>query len=175
MSAREANYNAIAAFGRASRSEGRPSSVRVFLVTLLAFFFIVLMTGLVAGVMMYRSVAGDRVDTGAARMQSGLLASNIRANDMSGALGVGEGPEGRSLVMMKRDVDGGRYEVRVYLYQGNVVQEVAAAGAAYAPERAQKLFESGAFDFSLDGSLLSIRTDQGTTNVALRSRQGGGS
>ena len=175
MSLREVNYNAVASPGRAKRSQGQSSSIRIFMVSLLAVFFVVLMTGLAAGVAMYQSVASDQLDTSAARMQSGLLASNIHANDEENSFGVGNGPEGRALVLTKQDVDGDRYEVRFYLYQGHVVQEVSVAGSAYTPERAQKLIASDSFDFELYGSLLAIRTDQGTTNIALRSYQGGAS
>lgn len=175
MSAREINYNSVASFERSKRPQDQSSNIRIFMVSLIAVFFVVLMTGLAAGVAMYQSVANDQFDTSAARMQSGLLASNIHANDEAGALGTGNGPEGRSLVLAKRDADGDRYEVRFYLYQGHVVQEVSMAGSAYTPERAQQLLASDTFDFELYGSLLAIRTDQGTTNVALRSRQGGAS
>lgn len=179
MSLREVNYTTIAPSGRFERPQRRSSSIRIFMVALLAMFFVVLMAGLAAGVAMYRAVADDQADMAAERMQSGLLASCIRANDESGALGMGDGPEGPSLVMMKEDADGGRYEVRFYLYQGAVVQEVASAGAACAPEHAQKLYASRSFDVGFengrDGALITIRTDQGATNIAVRSWQGGAS
>ena len=40
-------------------------------------------------------------------------------------------------------------------------------------ERAQPLLASSTFKFDLHDDLLVIRTDQGSTNVALRSYQGG--
>lgn len=173
MSYAEINYNAVASYERSLRPQKKTKSNRVFTVILLAVFFVVLMVGLAAGVAMYQSVANNQLDTNAARMQSGLLASNIHANDSKNALGTGNGPEGRSLVLSKQDADGGKYETRLYLYDGHIVQEYSVAGAAYTPERAQPLLSSKTFDFELHGSLLVIRTDQGSTNIALRSYQGG--
>ena len=173
MSVHEINYNAVASFEKAKAPERKSSAIRIFTVVLLAIFFVVLMTGLAAGVAMYQAVANNQLDTSAARMQSGLLASNIHANDEDDALGTGNGPEGRSLVLTKQDADGNKYEMRLYLYEGYVVQEYSVAGAAYTPERAQQLLASNSFDFDLYGNLLVIHTDQGATNIALRSYQGG--
>ena len=173
MSSIDVDYNAVTAYERSKISDSKVRSSRVYTVILLAVFFVVMMGGLAAGVSMYQSVANNQIDTNMARMQSGLLASNIHANDSMNALGTGNGPEGRALVLSKEDADGQKYEVRLYLYQGHIVQEYSVAGAAYTPERAQPLLPSTTFDFELLGDLLIIHTDQGATNIALRSRQGG--
>ncbi|MBQ9003100.1 MAG: DUF4860 domain-containing protein [Eggerthellaceae bacterium] len=169
------DYNSVASFERGKSAQSRTRGTHTFTAVLLAIFFVVLMCGMAAGVAMYQSVANNQLDTNKARMQAGLLASNVRANDAANALGTGNGPEGRALVLTERDADGGAYEARIYLYQGNIVQEYSIAGAAYTPERAQPLIKSNTFDFELHGELLVIRTDQGATNIALRSHQGGAS
>ncbi len=173
MSSIDVDYNAVTAYERSKISDSKVRSSRVYTVILLAVFFVVMMGGLAAGVSMYQSVANNQIDTNMARMQSGLLASNVRSNDTAGALGTGNGPEGRALVLTEKADDGSVYEMRIYLYEGKIVQEYAVAGAAYNPERAQTLLESSQFDFRLRGNLLSIYTDQGATNVAMRSSQGG--
>lgn len=175
MSAIDVDYNAVTAYERSKMAKPSAGNSRVFTIVLLAVFFIVMMGGLAAGVAMYQSVANNQIDTNMARMQSGLLASNVHANDAANSLGTGNGPEGRSLVLTERAQDGSAYEMRIYLYQGHIVQEYSLAGAAYTPERAQELISSSTFDFELHGSLLVIRTDQGATNIALRSYQGGAS
>lgn len=169
----EIDYNAVAAYERSKASGSRAANARTFTIVLLAVFFIILMSGLAVGVAMYQAVANNQLETNAARMQAGLLASNVHANDAAGALGTGNGPEGRALVLTERGSDGGSYEMRMYLYEGNIVQEFSTAGSAYNPERAQPLLASTTFDFELHGDLLVIYTDQGATNVALRSYQGG--
>lgn len=173
MSNLEINYNDVASFENSRSPQQRTRTIHLFTSILMAVFFVVLMTGLAAGAAMYQAVANNQLDTNAARMQSGLLASNVHANDEVNALGTGNGPEGRSLVLTKHDADGGRYEMRLYLYRGHIVQEYAIAGEAYTPERAQSLLASKSFDFEMHGNLLVIYTDQGATNIALRSYQGG--
>lgn len=173
MSIVDIDYNAVTSYERSKLANPKVRSSRTYMVILLAVFFVVMMGGLAAGVSMYQSVANNQIDTNMARMQSGLLASNVRSNDTLAALGTGNGPEGRALVLTEKAEDGSAYEMRIYLYQGKIVQEYAVAGAAYNPERAQPLLDSTSFDFRLRGNLLSIYTDQGATNVAMRSDQGG--
>lgn len=174
MSAFEVDYNSVASFERSKLPGRRAAGTRAFTIALLAVFFVVLLGGLAAGVTMYRSIAEAQSEADAARLQAGLLSSYAHAADALDAVGAGNGPEGRSLVLTERADDGGLYETRLYLHEGQVVQEYAIAGTAYDPERAQPLVASGTFDFELDGGLLVIRTDQGETDVALRSAQGGG-
>ncbi len=169
----EIDYNAVAAYERSKTPKGKVANTRTFTIVLLAVFFIILMSGLAIGVAMYQAVANNQLETNAARMQAGLLASNVHSNDTASALGAGNGPEGRALVLTEHGDDGDSYEMRMYLYNGNIVQEYSTAGSAYNPERAQALLASTTFDFELHGELLVIYTDQGATNVALRSYQGG--
>ncbi len=173
MSASEVNYSAVASFERSKLPEDKIGSSHVFAVILLAVFFIVMMAGLAAGVSAYRTVASNQVNTNDARMQAGLLVSNIHANDRADTVETARGPEGPALVLVEKADDGSAYELRFYQYRGQVVQEYALADAEYKPERAQQLFATKTFDFELNGNLLVIRTDLGTTNVALRSYQGG--
>ena len=172
MSMMEIDYNAVASFERSKAPEKKTSGTLYFTVALLVVFFVVLMTGLASGVAMYQAVANNQIDTNNARMQAGLIASNIHANDTANSIGTGEGPEGRALVLTNK-IGESAYEMRIYLYEGQIVQEYSVAGSEYTPGRAQPLIESATFDFEQYGNLLVIKTDQGATNVALRSYQGG--
>lgn len=168
------NYAIVSAFER-SKDEGKQqrSTSRLFTVVLMAVFFIVLMIGLVSGVMMYRHVVSIQEETNVSHLQTGLVANIVHVNDTVYSVNEGEGPEGRALVLIE-EINGSSYETRIYRYSGYIVQEYAIAGRDYAPTRATQLFESDTFDFSFDGKMLTITTDQGSVNVALRSRQGGG-
>lgn len=172
MSALEIDYNSVASFERSRAPERRGLSSRVFTIALLVIFFMVLMSGLAAGVAMYQAVANNQIDTNNARMQAGLLASNVHINDAYNAIGVSQGPEGRALVL-SNEIDGSKYEMRIYLFEGHIVQEYSPSGVQYSPGRAQPLLESSVFEFEQYGNLLVIHTDQGATNIALRSYQGG--
>ena len=169
----EVNYNAVAAYERSSAPQKQRNVTHVYTALLLAVFFIVLLAGSAVAVAMYQAVANNQLETNAARMQAGLLVSNVHVNDTMNAIGTGNGPEGRALVLTEHAEDGGAYEMRIYLYKGNVVQEYSLAGSAYTPERAQPLVSSSTFDFTLRDNLLILSTDQGATDIALRSYQGG--
>ena len=172
MSMGDINYASVMSFERTREPKSLRSSTRVFTIVLLAVFFIALMIMLASGVTMYRSVANDQLEANAMRIQAGLLTNTVHANDVAGAVGEGTGPEGRALVLTRVDADGDKFETRLYLYQGEIVQETAMAGRPYAPERAEQLMDSSTFDFELADGLLVISTDHGDTAIALRSDQG---
>lgn len=167
------NYAIVSAFER-SKEQGakKSSSSRLFAVVLMCVFFIALMAALAAGVIVYKHVADTQKQVNVTHLQSGLVANIVHGNDNLNSVTEGEGPQGKALVLVET-INGGQYETRVYQYNGAIVQEYAISGRDYAPERATRLFESNTFDFSFDGELLTITTDQGPVSVALRSGQGG--
>ena len=167
------NYAVVSAFERSKRTTRKEASSRTFTIALMAVFFVALMAGLAAGVSIYRSVSQVQQSANEMRLESGLLANSVHVADAADAVEVGEGPEGKALVLVER-LDSGTYETRIYQYAGNIVQEYAIQGRDYTPERAQVLTPSATFDFSLSDNLLTVSTDQGLFNVALRSDQGGG-
>lgn len=167
------NYAVVSAFERSKRTTAKEASSRTFTIALMAVFFMALMAGLAAGVSIYRSVAQVQASANDMRLESGLLANSVHVADAADAVEVGQGPEGPALVLVER-LDTGSYETRIYQYQGSIVQEYALAGREYAPDRAQVLTRSAVFDFTYEGNLLSVRTDHGSFDVALRSAQGGG-
>lgn len=166
------NYALVSAFERSKGDKGRHSTPRMFTALLMAVFFIALMAGLAAGAMTYRSISGVQAANNDVHLQAGLIPNTIHVNDAFYAVEEGVGPEGRSLVLIE-SIESGTYETRIYLYKGSVVQEYAIAGRDYNPVNATPLFESETFDFTFDGTMLSITTDKGTSDVTLRSRQGG--
>ncbi|MDO4399666.1 MAG: DUF4860 domain-containing protein [Coriobacteriia bacterium] len=167
------NYAVVSAFERSKVTSRKEASSRTFTIALMAVFFVALMAGLAAGVSIYRSVAQVHVSANEMRLESGLLANSVHVADAADAVDVGQGPEGKALVLVER-LESGTYETRIYQYQGNIVQEYAIQGRDYAPDRAQVLTPSATFDFTYDKNLLTVSTDQGSFDVALRSAQGGG-
>lgn len=165
------NYAIVSAFER-SKEQGKKqrSWSQLFAIALMLVFFVALMGGLASGAAMYKHVSDAHAQVNDARLQSGLLANTVHVNDAVDSVGEGKGPEGRSLVLAE-NIDGNAYETRIYRYEGHIVQEYAISGKEYAPTRATKLFKSDTFDFSLNGQLLTISTDQGSFDIALRSQQ----
>lgn len=176
MTRLDVNYATVASFERSKAPERERSSSRLFTVALMAVFFVVLMAGLAVGATVYRSVAASQATANETRMVSGLLASNIHVNDAADAVEVGAGPEGKALVLVQR-LASGTYETRIYEFQGQVLQEYAVAGSSYDPERAVPLLDSSTFGFTFQDGLITIVTDSGTYDIAMRSDQsdeGGG-
>lgn len=171
---RDLNYAFVRAFERSKAPEKQRSTLRLFTLLLLAVFFIALMGGLAAGANIYRSVVEVQTHTGDVQMLSGFLANTAHANDAIDAVEQGEGPEGPALVLVE-SLPTGTYETRVYKHEGVIMQEYAIAGRPYNPENAIPLFESQLFDFAFDGELITVNTDLGTLDVAVRSDQGGAS
>lgn len=164
---------ALAAAAHPNVDEGKTSAAKkVFPIFILAVFFLALLLALVSGAIVYKSISDSTASANNARQGAGLICNAVHSNDEKGAIAVGSGPEGRSLVI-KETLDSGTYETRFYLYEGKIVQEYSIEGASYSPAKASTVTESDTFSFSYSHGLLTVTTDQGTAEVALRSVTGG--
>ncbi len=166
----ETMVEAVASTGKRVHSRKTPGGG--FAVALFAVFIVIDLLALVMGVSSYQSVNDMQQQTDQRMLLMGPIRSAIRANDTKDGVGVGKGPEGKSLVLLQH-VGSDTYETRIYKYQGNVVEEYSLGGNPYTPERATVLAPSSSFDFSYDGGLLSVTTDAGTVHVALHTAKGG--
>ena len=144
---------------------------RLFILALFGILTVSLVLVFALGTNAYQSLEQARTSGQQVRLQSSLLATTVRAMDEAGAASVGKGPEGPALVMTEQ-AGQDRYQIRLYHYQGQLVQEYAAAGMPYDPESATVLCRTQQFSFSIDHDLITLVTDAGKTYVALRS--GGG-
>ncbi|MCI8468908.1 MAG: DUF4860 domain-containing protein [Eggerthellaceae bacterium] len=155
------------------RGSGRTHEYgRVFTALLFALFVITLLLAIMAGTRVYSALSDMRTQTDDDRLAMGLLVNSVRADDAIDAVSVGAGPEGPALVLTER-LNSGSYETRIYLYQGQVVQEYSVAGTPYTPDKATPVVRTDTFTFTYSDGLLSIVTDEGTADVALRSVRGG--
>ncbi|MBR0404709.1 MAG: DUF4860 domain-containing protein [Eggerthellaceae bacterium] len=166
------NYAMVSAFERSKKPEVHRAPSQLFMLVLMAVFFIALMGGLAAGAGIYSAVVQTHSYTDDVHLQSGLLANTVHVNDSVYAVERGEGPEGPALVLVE-SLEYGTFETRVYQYKGTIFTEYAISGRDYNPTSATPLFRSDAFEFAFDGELLTMTTDKGTLEVALRSTQGG--
>lgn len=154
------------------RTQTRTSPMGIFLMALFAVFLVVDIIAVVLGTDAYAAIHRRYQEDEQAQAVLGPVIAAVRANDTQGALGVGTGPEGRSLVLIE-SLDTGTYETRIYLWQGKIVEEYALAGAAYTPQKATVLAEATSFDFSYSKGLLTLRCNTYEQSVALRSVQDG--
>lgn len=147
-------------------------SNRMFAAILFCLFIIILLFTFLFGISVYQSLNTMAETESTQRVEQSFLANVIHSNDIHHAIRVGEGPEGRSLVFFEEVEGAGNYETRLYSYNGSIVYEYALAGTPYAPQKALQLFESELFDFSYTDNLLTINTDSGSVDIALRSEEG---
>lgn len=168
---KQTNSNLVKALTAIRSTNAAKNRSGIFSGLLMVVFLAMLILALVLGVTTYQKVANAQFSSNDARLGLQLIANNVRTYDGSGNVKVGQGPEGRSLVLVEKG-DGQNFETRIYLYNGTIVQEYSFEGSVYTPDKAVKLVDSSKFHISYDSDLLTIVTDQGEANVALRSRQG---
>lgn len=157
---------------RSAEARGGKARGRAFITLLFAVIALFLLLALLAGMSAYRAVNDVRSASDDTRLGLSLIANSIRSADGIDAVGVADGPEGLALVLTER-LEAGDYETRLYAYQGAVMEEYARAGTGFNPGKAREIVSSELFDFSYSDGLLTVRTDQGSTSVALRSVRGG--
>ena len=156
----------------AMNDDKQSSSRRVFPILLLCVFFVALLLALIAGVAVYKTTSDTQSRVNAQRESLSLITNVVRANDSAAAIATGEGPKGKSLVIVE-NLASGTYETRLYSYEGRIVEEYSLASSPYTPEKASTVAESNTFSFTYENGLLSVTCDQGTAEVALRYMQGG--
>lgn len=131
----------------------------------LALYLVLLGTVLVlAGVggRLYGVLSDSRAANDARRASLTYVAARLRA---AGAVRVEGRPEGDALVLD----DGSGYETRLYLYNGALVEEYAAADTDYRPAAAEKVADTRIFTVVQDGARYIITTDDGEVHVTLHS------
>lgn len=163
----------LRAKGSLARAQGhRPAAqkARPLSTILVILLLLVSVASLGVGAQVYRSIHQASSSDDSFRLSSALLMNTVRSQDRALAVGSAPGPEGPVLKLVSH-LDSGDYETRLYLYQGQVVREFTLAQSPLAPQSAVPVVPAQSFSFALEGDLLTLATDKGTTSVALRSPQ----
>ena len=140
-----------------------------FTVGTIALFIVGFLMLVIFGAHIYQeTVAGQQknMDT---RAQLSYFATILRDNDTAGAVSV-EGTAGAP-VLTVRDGDSG-YAFRIYLYEGQLVEEFSETDAPLDPESGQVIGKTNTFAVEKDGAGLRIATDAGSVTVYLRAEGG---
>ena len=166
-----ANNASVAAYQRLKQLDSKKRGARSISVGFIALFFILLMGTLAVGANIYAMISADQAEGDSLRLQTGILASSLNARDAHDCVEVRQGPQGDALVITEK-VSSSTFETRIYQYDGSVDIEYVVAGKEYSPQTATRLFDSNTFKVSVNGSLVSIVTDVGRSDIALRSHQG---
>lgn len=158
------------ALASALKAERVQRAGQYFTLLLFGAFVILLLLGLWLGTVAFRSITATQATTDNARLALNSVHNRVRSFDALDAFSVGSGPEGPSMVFTHK-LEAGNYENRLYLHEGALVQELAFDTDPYLPMTASTIVDTQTFAFSYDASagLLTVTTDQGTVDVALRS------
>ncbi len=162
------------AYKRTKNLNKRAVKQHSFVILIMGLFFIILLATLALGARVYASVSSHYQAGNETRVQTGMIANALHANDSRNAVSIVDGPEGAALVIAEH-LDSGTYETRIYQHQNDVCMEYAIAGRPYNPQSAAVLFSSTVFEVELSGGLVKVTTDSGEVSVSLRSEQGGAS
>ena len=155
----------------ADHEKNRSSSV--FMLVLFAFIVALSLILVVFGSSIYRHIEQTRTADNVTRAGTAYLASRIAAGDNANALSRRQGPQGDMLVLTET-VNGQNYETRLYLYNGQMLEEYKPADAMIDPASATAVVDTDTFTFSYADGLLRMETSSGVQYAALRSPQEGG-
>jgi len=155
--------------GRDTGTGSHVAAVALFAIVILVVLFLVIF-----GSSVYRSAVAHSAADDSLRATQGYIDTHIQAADAQDAISIGEGPQGSALVISEAG-DTATYEVRIYAYEGALVEEYARAGSSYVLANAQRITSCSSFEVSWADEaseshrLLKVTTDAGTTFIALRS------
>ncbi len=163
------HQEAIAGKGKLINSANRALTLVLFAVIVAC-----LLTSLVLGVGIYKNMAQGSAQLQQVRLETSLLANTLRQVDRAQAMEVRQGPQGPMLVAAEQS-GGTVFETRLYLYQGQLMQEYVASTMQVDPQNATTLAATETFEVEFDeqSGLIGITTDAGMTYVTMRSSQGG--
>lgn len=148
--------------------EQRSAASRIPSLALFALFVCALLLAMVAGVRAYDQLVARSDSADEERFSSGLIANSIKSLDSYGFIESRRGPEGNALILME-PTDAGVFETRIYEFEGQILLEYTAAEQPYDPTRATKLLDSEEFSFVIESGIISVTTDEGDTDIAIRS------
>lgn len=152
-------------------SRGGSRSAHLFTSVLFLVFVCALLLVLAAGVGVYRHIHATGAATEKARLAGALVTNVVRSKDAEAAVSLGTVPGGGQSLVLTEHFDSGTFETRLYLHDGELVEEYVPAGTAYDPTHAEPLVAASAFAVELDedAGALRVTCDDTTTLIALRS------
>ncbi len=116
----------------------------------------------------HNAVAGQNNDMQSRAILS-YLSTTVKGYDVQGTVNIEDSEYGQELVIS--DGDSG-YELRIFCYEGKLMEEYVLQNTRYLLEDAQTIGETDTFDLSLNGNILTIDTDEGRVLLCLRSEGG---
>ena len=118
------------------------------------------------GIHLFQRVTKAREDADQLRSTLSYVQNQLFVCEDKSAVYVDQGPEGDMLCLPLRE---GRYEIRIYLYEGMIREELSKPGYEPDPSEAEKIAQATSFEVDLtDPALARIRIDGREALASLR-------
>ena len=138
----------------------------LFAIGITALFLAGFLTLVVFGAKAYRATVAGQRDNNELRSQLSYISTMCKSMDASDAVTVYDSAQGQ--VLSVEDDSG--YALRLYVRDGQLVEDYSPAGSDLRPEDAEVIGSTDTFSVTRNGGLLLIRTDAGQLILHLRSR-----
>lgn len=140
------------------------------LLGLYALLIVALLLLVFVGARLYRTTERTKRANSAQRNAVAYVQGKLAGYDEMGVVTLKNGTYGTVLVLREK---GDRYETKIYLYEGKLVEELSAAGSEIDPSRAVSVCAVNAFEVEqASPTLLQVRVDGQLCYVCIRNEGG---
>lgn len=144
------------------------SPLGLYTIGIAALFLAGFLLLVVFGAQSYRNTVTDQDGNMRSRALLSYLSTTLHAYDGADAVSRADSDYGPVLVV----ADGGTgYALRIYRYEGHLVEDYARRDAELLPEEAQVIGDTERFDFLREGDLLTVTTDAGQVLYHIRGEE----
>ena len=150
---------------------GGGSGMGFFTIGVAALFLAGFFLLVVFGAQSYRNTVAEQNGNMATRTLLSYLSMCIKDNDTAGSVSVRDTEYGPALIVADGDTG---YALRIYRYDGALVEDFAASDAALKPDSAEVIGATDLFAVTeMENGLLAVDTDAGRVLIRPRSAEGG--
>ena len=148
----------------------RSSPLGLYVIGIAALFLAGFLMLVIFGAQTYRNTVSVQNGNNETRATLSYISATVRAYDGTGAVQVSQAQTqdgAETQVLSLADGDTG-YAMRLYTWQGNLMEEYAKADAALSPSASNVIGETQTFELEKDEDLLRVKTDEGSVLLHLR-------
>lgn len=145
----------------------------VFILVLFAVFAVTIVAVLALGANSYKNLAARDDNVYNRRIITSYVSAKIRDNDVSGAVEAGGfavpgEPDGIETLHLYQTIEGEKFDLRIYYYDGYIYELFTTAENEIEPEAGNRIMKAQGLSFRQTGSLIEISAvdAEGRTNRA---------
>ena len=132
-----------------------------FVLVLFAVFAVTIVAVLALGADSYKSLVERDNESYNKRIITSYVSAKIRNNDSIGAVEAGgfarpEEPDGIDTLHLYQMIDGQKFDLRIYYYDGHIYELFTVADNKIEPEAGNPIMEAEGLSFTQEGSVIEI-------------------